>query len=86
MNKFQNKNKRDEKPITVVGIQKYAVFLCILLSALPHLLRRISESIPRRYSKKNVALPKWDNIQAAMNRMVTPDQLESRFTHNTKKQ
>jgi hypothetical protein len=61
MNKFQNKNKKNEKLITVVGIQKYAVFLNMLFFMLLLLFRRISGSIPRRYSEKNVALPKWDN-------------------------
>jgi hypothetical protein len=86
MNKFQSKNKRNEKLITVVGIQKYAAFLNASSISLPFLFRRINGSIPRKYSKRNVALPKCDNVEAVMNRTVTIDQLEPRFIHNTRKQ
>jgi hypothetical protein len=86
MNKFQNKNKQSEKPIMVVGILKYVVSLNIPSCVLPPLFSRINGSIPSRYNEKNVALPKWDNIQATMNRMITLDQPRPRFMHNTRKQ
>jgi hypothetical protein len=85
MNKFQDKYNINEKIITFVGILKYLVFLCILLFESIHPFRRIRESTTRKYSKRNVELPKCVNVQVVINKRITLNQAKLCSTDNTKK-